>query len=181
MNTIECPKCHHLIPIDQALAEQAKNEIDKEMEEKYKKEMVAYMEEIKTLKTKRFDTEIEIKKRVLADQDKIMAGAKKKAEEESQLILAQKDKRKGQQGSQQTQGEVLELELEKVLKAAFPGDNIQPVPKGVRGADLIQEVINKNGIFCGIILWESKNAQWSQAWIEKLKNDQRDIKASISV
>jgi hypothetical protein len=36
-----------------------------------------------------------------------------------------------EQGSQQTQGETLELGLAPMLKSAFRMDQIQPVPKGV--------------------------------------------------
>jgi len=50
-------------------------------------------------------------------------------------------KRKAEQGSQQLQGEVLELELEEMLKTNFPLDNLEPVGKGKRGADILQRVI----------------------------------------
>ena len=40
--------------------------------------------------------------------------------------------RKAQQGSQQLQGEVQELDLEAFLKEQFPLDEIKPVAKGVR-------------------------------------------------
>jgi len=65
-------------------------------------------------------------------------------------------KEKSERGSQQLQGEVQELELEDFLKSNFPLDNIQPVPKGKRGADVIQIVINSQGKECGSIIWESK-------------------------
>ena len=65
-------------------------------------------------------------------------------------------KRKLEQGSQQTQGEVLELDLEASLAAAFPLDNINPVPKGFNGADILQEVVSKTGVICGTIIWETK-------------------------
>jgi hypothetical protein len=54
---------------------------------------------------------------------------------------------------------VQELELEKELAALFPVDNIQPVPKGMRGADVIQEVISNKGILCDSIIWESKRTK----------------------
>ena len=65
-------------------------------------------------------------------------------------------RRKAEQGSQQAQGEALELELEEVLKTAFPFDMIEPVPKGIRGADVVHKVNNQLGQYCGSILWESK-------------------------
>ena len=90
--------------------------------------------------------------------------------------------RKAEQSSQQSQGEVLELELEDVLKAEFPLDDIEPVAKGVRGADVLQIVKNQSGKICGKILWETKRTKnWSDSWIQKLKDDQREAKADISV
>ena len=121
--------------------------------------------------------------------------AKKQADEEKQYEIAQLNKkiadatkandelaRKLEQGSQQLQGEVLELELEEVLKAEFPYDEIMPVPKGVSGADIIQKVLDRSGRVCGQIVWESKKTKaWSEGWIQKLKDDQRVIKADIAV
>ena len=90
--------------------------------------------------------------------------------------------RKLQQGSQQTQGEVLELELEQLLRTHFPLDQIESVPKGIGGADVIQRVVSKSGNFCGTIVWESKRTKaWSEGWPQKLKDDQRAVKAEIAV
>lgn len=91
-------------------------------------------------------------------------------------------KRKSEQGSQQLQGEVQELDLEIYLKTQFPSDEITPVPKGTSGADVIQQVRNKVGSYCGIILWESKRTKaWSDGWLAKLKEDQHALKADLAV
>ena len=91
-------------------------------------------------------------------------------------------KRKLEQGSQQTQGEVIELELEKILEKAFPDDKIEPIGKGKAGADVLQKVYASGGQYCGSIIWESKNTQnWSKAWLGKLRNDQRRAKAELAV
>ena len=90
--------------------------------------------------------------------------------------------RQVQQGSQQAQGEVLETTLEDTLKACFPQDEILPVLKGVKGADLIQRVNGKVGSYCGTIIWESKNTKnWSSQWIDKLKENQDREKADIAI
>jgi hypothetical protein len=90
--------------------------------------------------------------------------------------------RKLEQGSQQLQGEVLELELETVLRNAFPHDRIEPVRKGQRGADVLQIVHTSTGQRCGAIIWEAKRAEnWSQKWIQKLKDDQVEAKAELAV
>lgn len=89
--------------------------------------------------------------------------------------------RKTKQGSQQLQGEVLELDLESQIKTAFPDDEISPVAKGIRGADVLQTVRNKTGREAGTILWEAKRARWNQNWISKLKEDLRTAGASEAV
>ena len=138
--------------------------------------------------------EIEKQRQLDEERGKIRDNALKEAQEKHELKDKEKAeqlraalktndelKRKLQQGSQQTQGEVLELELEEILKREFPLDNITEVKKGQRGADVIQEVIDKRGRNCGIILWELKNARWQNTWINKLKEDQRQAKAHLAI
>ncbi len=110
----------------------------------------------------------------------------KDAEKEKKLTDALKQiedlKRKMEQGSQQTQGEVLELELEAAFRREFPFDEIEPVSKGVRGGDILQTVRTQSGRVCGKILWETKRAKnWTESWLLKLKDDQREAKADLSV
>ncbi len=91
-------------------------------------------------------------------------------------------KRKSEQESQQTQGEVLELDLENILKKSFTHDNIEPVPKGIKGADVLHKVHSPSGQFCGTIVWETKRTKaWSDKWIAKIKEDQRRVKGEIAV
>ena len=90
--------------------------------------------------------------------------------------------RKGKQGSQQLQGEVLELDLEEQLKTQFPFDEFLPVPKGVEGGDIWQKVCDKSGNTIGSILWETKRTKtWSNNWLPKLREDSRKINASESI
>ncbi|MCU0395647.1 MAG: DUF2130 domain-containing protein, partial [Chitinophagaceae bacterium] len=101
---------------------------------------------------------------------------------EQQRKLAEEMKRKAEQGSMQTQGEVQELLLEELLRSAFPFDEVSEVGKGVRGADCMQTVRNKFGQDCGRIIFESKRTQaFSQDWIEKLKADMRSQGADVAV
>lgn len=103
-----------------------------------------------------------------------MIGDLKKALEDAQL--------KANQGSQQLQGEVQELDLEDFLVKTFPFDEINPVGKGVRGADVSQVVKTSLGTVCGIILWESKRTKaWVDDWTTKLKDDLRASKANIPI
>ncbi len=89
--------------------------------------------------------------------------------------------RKAKQGSQQLQGEVLELDLEEKLKQTFPSDEFVPVPKGVEGADIWQKVKYKDRIV-GSILWETKRTKaWSNSWVTKLKDDMGKISATEAI
>lgn len=91
-------------------------------------------------------------------------------------------KRKAEQGSQQSQGEVLELELEELLRGRFPTDLIEPVGKGELGADVVQQVNGSIGQPAGIILWESKRTKaWSDGWLVKLRDDQRRCGADVAL
>jgi hypothetical protein len=141
------------------------------------------------------ELELTIEKRVQADLGAAREKAKMEAEEELKLKVMEKDqtitamqkqiedlKRRAEQGSQQLQGEVQELELEALLSAKFPRDTIQPVPKGEFGGDVLQRVIGPLGQSCGTILWESKRTKnWSDGWLPKLREDQRAAKAELAV
>ena len=110
----------------------------------------------------------------------------KEAELKKKITDAQKANdeltRKLEQGSQQLQGEVLELELEALLGQSYPFDDIEPVKKGVRGADVIQRVKLRSGVLCGTIVWETKRAEnWSNNWVPKLKEDMQREAGDIAV
>ena len=91
-------------------------------------------------------------------------------------------KRKAEQGSMESQGEALENDLEEQLQQSFPHDEITPVAKGVRGADIAQQVRTPMGIECGIILWEAKNTKaWNDAWIAKFKDDMQEKRAVLGI
>jgi hypothetical protein len=90
--------------------------------------------------------------------------------------------RKSAQGSQQLQGEVLELLLEEALAEAFPLDTIAEVRKGTRGGDAVHTVMSRSGQAAGVILWEAKRAQrWNGAWAPKLRDDMRGAGAVVGV
>ena len=110
----------------------------------------------------------------------------KDAEKERQLVDMRRQiedlRRRAEQGSQQLQGEAGEWQLEAVLRDACRMDDFEAVSQGVRGADLHQIVVDGRGLRAGAILWECKNTRhWSDAWIGKLKMDQRAIRADVAV
>jgi hypothetical protein len=114
-------------------------------------------------------------------------GLKQKVLEKDQIIVSMQRtieelKQKADRGSQQLQGEVQELQLEALLRAKFPFDGIEPVPKGEFGGDIVQSVKSPSGQPSGTILWEMKRTRnWSDAWLTKLREDQRAAKAEICI
>ena len=143
----------------------------------------------------RQELELTVEQRVQESLGPIRDKARRGAQEESTLKLAEREetisglrrqidvlKQKAEQGSQQLQGEVQELELESLLAAKFPTDRVEPVPKGEFGGDIVQEVRNLTGTPCGSILWESKRTKkWSNGWVAKLRKDQRAARAELAV
>lgn len=141
------------------------------------------------------EMELTIQTRITAGLDGERVKAKQEAEEALGLRVKEKEeqiagmqrqieelKRKAEQGSQQLQGEVLELEFESVLKTKFPYDVFEPVPKGEFGADLIQRVVAASGAQCGSIIWEMKRTKnWGGDWIAKLRDDRRRAKADLAI
>lgn len=138
---------------------------------------------------------LELERKLDEERVKVRDAALAQAAEQQHLRDREKDKqlddmrkqiedlkRKAEQGSQQAHGEVQELELEDILRANFRFDEIEPVAKGVRGADVLQRVCSSSGKSQGSILWESKRTKaWSDGWIQKLKDDQREAKADIGI
>ncbi len=101
---------------------------------------------------------------------------------EDQRRLIEEMKRKADQGSMQLQGEVQELALEKLLQDAFPFDLVEPVGKGIRGADCTLTIRNSTGQTCGKIIYESKRTKnFELDWVDKLKADMRQQNAQVSV
>jgi len=134
----------------------------------------------RTLDEERNKIQIQISKKESERFSLIEAEYKKKIEDAQK---ANEDlRRKLEQGSQQLQGEVLELEIENILIDAFRYDRIEEVKKGIRGADILQMVCTSNGQECGRIIWEAKRAEnWSESWLSKLKDDQLAADARIAV
>uniref|UniRef100_E6PY14 Uncharacterized protein n=1 Tax=mine drainage metagenome TaxID=410659 RepID=E6PY14_9ZZZZ len=141
------------------------------------------------------ELELTVETRVQEGLSEVRSQAKREAEDGLKLKVMEKDqtiasmqqkieelKQKAEQGSQQLQGEVQELELENLLRVRFPYDTIEPVAKGEFGGDALQRVVSPGGLMSGTILWESKRTKnWNHNWLVKLRDDQRNAKADISV
>jgi hypothetical protein len=96
--------------------------------------------------------------------------------------VADELRRRMEQGSQQAQGEALELTLEAELAFRFPTDRVEPIANGAYGADILHTIIMADGRNCGSITWETKNAQsWNGKWLEKLRKDVISSKSEFGV
>lgn len=141
------------------------------------------------------DAELAMQRKLDQERETISKEVAEKLGEQHRLKELEKDqmirslktsveemKRKAEQGSMETQGEALEIDLEDQLKQSFPHDEITPVSKGVRGADIVQAVRTPLAQDCGIILWETKNTKaWSDAWLAKFKDDMQEKRAVLGI
>jgi hypothetical protein len=159
------------------------------------KAQAEFMRKERELEDARREMDLTIEKQVQSALGGVREKAKQEAEEALSLRVKEKEeqingmqrqieelKRKAEQGSQQLQGEVLELELEALLRAKFPFDAFEPVGKGEFGGDLIQRVVSPSGSPCGSILWEMKRTKnWGNDWIPKLRDDKRRAQADLAI
>ncbi len=167
----------------------------KERSRKLQEDLLEQTRAIRELKEKDEQREIELERKLTSEREKLKEEMSKRYTDEYRLKELENEKRindlkkaldeaqrKAQQGSMQTQGEVLELDLEQALMMAFPTDDIEPVEKGIKGADIRHTVKTAHGNVCGVILWETKRTKaWSDEWIVKLNDDLRASKANIPV
>jgi len=169
-----------------------------EKEDKLKaaeKAELKFREQTRKLEEKEEKLDLELQRKLDEERKKIqketanalMEGYIQKDMEKDAMIRDMQNKieelkQKAEQGSMQTQGEVFEERLKETLTDAFKFDNILDVPKGIKGADLIHEVFDSNHKKCGVILWETKSSKnWSEKWIQKLKDDQRQQSADVAI
>ena len=183
------------------MLEQNAHETEERLKLSRQKEL-EFLQKEKAMKDKEADFEIQVQKKLKEERELIAADIRTQEKEknvlketESLMRLAELQKqiddqkklmeemrRKSEQGSMQTQGEVQELLLEELLRASFPFDVISEVGKGVKGADCTLTVRNNLGQECGKIIFESKRTkEFSVDWIEKLKADMRSQNADIAL
>jgi hypothetical protein len=172
--------------------------IIKEKEEKiddFRKNELELREKSRKLEEKEKNLELETKRRLDEERKNIEEQTAKRVMDDFQGQVSEKDKqisdmarqiddlrRISKQNSMQTQGEVGELALEKMLRELFITDVISEVKKGELGGDVRQTVRTPLGTICGLILWERKRTKvWDEKWISKLKEDMIRDKANLSV
>ena len=174
---------------------------EEKLKEARKKEL-DFLQKEQQLKTKEEELELSVQRQLIEERSKLKEQLQKEESEKASLKeqeyqlrmkelekqlddqkkLAEEMRRKSEQGSMQLQGEVQELMLEEMLQSTFTFDKIEPVGKGVRGADCIQTVHNRFGNEVGRIIYESKRTKdFANDWIEKLKADMRTLGADVAV
>lgn len=173
-------------------------QLDMKREEKLKlaqQKQAEFLAKERSLQDKERELNLTIEKRVTTAREEIIkkvhedvaeAQSLKLKEKDEQLLSMQKKieelQKKAAQGSQQLQGEAMELKLEESLTQHFPHDTIKPIAKGISGADIKQQVTLPNGQPAGAILWELKRTKnWSNEWISKLKTDQRNAGTELAI
>jgi hypothetical protein len=156
---------------------------------------LALRAEKSALESRARELDLEVARRVDVEKHQLGQSIRRGIVEQHDLKLKEKEKviddlrrsldeakRKSEQGSQERQGEVLEIDVQAELERRFPHDIISPVLKGARGADLLHEVRDDAARPCGLIVWETKNTKRFQpAWLSKLKDDQRAVGANLAV
>lgn len=167
----------------------------KESEKLLREQLKSLLEELSKANQAREDAEITARKELLEKEKIIREEAAKRASEDYNTKIREQEetinklreqlttaKQVAEQGSQQLQGEILELDIEQNLRNNFPFDTIEEVKKGERGSDIRQVVNEQFYMNCGLILWECKNAKTYQAsWLSKLKDEVATEKAQIGV
>lgn len=187
---IQADNASDLAKLRQELEIEKGKRVDAEQKE------LAVRKEREQLQTEKESWELTKQRQIDAERNTIRQTAFAQAQIESDMKVREKEelikgltaeinnlKQKAEQGSQQAQGEVQEIIIEDFLKSKFcPQDKILPVPKGVRGADILQEVHDDYNYHCGTIIWESKRTKaWGNDWCGKLKDDQQLAKADIAI
>lgn len=168
---------------------------EKEKSKELRTQLTELMKQLRNLQEKDESREIEMQKRLMEERTKLQEDLSKSIQEKADLEKMELKKqlddtkkaledaqRKASQTSQQLQGEVMELNLEELMRTEFEDDEIAAVGKGVTGADIRLIVKTKKGTACGEILIESKRTKaWSEEWVTKLKADVRAQKANAGV
>lgn len=188
------------VKIQAEYSEQIK-ELKEEVEQKsgkireLNKQEAALLKKQRELEEKESAIELETQKKIEEEREALTEKIREQEQEKTFMKMKEKEqlvaslnkkiedlKRNVEQGSMQTQGEVMELELEAMLSSVFPFDLIAEVKKGALGADVLQTVRNSIGREVGIIAFESKRTKtFVDGWIDKIKSDMQIHKADIGV
>lgn len=166
---IKCPRCHNTFNFTDVMTKELQAQLRSKLFPNAQREIARERE---SLRQKILGESNENQRLKDLEKDKIIADLR------ANIDLLQ---RKATQVSQ-IRGEILETDLTEKLRETFPGDEINRIPKGKNGADVLQIVRNSQGHQCGSILWEAKNTNtWTDRWLSKIQEDSTRCKAHIAV
>ena len=152
---------HNKVKRQLMLLQEQAEEKETEIILRYEQKMKDAVDTLRNKSNESHQLELGQKNKIISDLEKMLEDASKKVHQYSGQLI----------------GESAELQIEQMLKETFPNDSIQEVPKGIRGADVVQEIRTMTGASIDAkILYEVKNVQnYSSGWIEKLKADSTQI------
>ena len=154
---------NELLKSEREKFQQQASESQKQLQERLETDRAAIQKQI--------ENDFELK---LREKEIQLSEARQQAE--LQQRIAEETKRKLEQGSQELQGEALELTVEDFLRKTFLLDEIVDVRKGQKGADIVMRVRTNTGKEAGVIVFECKRTQdFGGDWIEKLKDDMHSV------
>jgi len=171
---VVCPACGHRFKLDEQVVDHIRHDLERSVRQRLKKEVRDELAPEVERKAKVLTAkELREKDEEVRERDRQIATLKRQVTNLSKKLPAPRA---------QALGDVRQETLARRLASRCPQDEITAVPRGVRGADIIQRVRAPSGAVCGTILWESKRAaNWSKSWVRKLRNDQRQGNHAVAV
>jgi hypothetical protein len=172
--TVVCPACGHRFRLDEQVVDHLRHALERSVRQSLEKEVRAELapgveKKAARLRAKEFRDEEE----KVRERDRQIAALRRQVTNLSKKLPSPRA---------QALGDVRQETLAQRLASRCPQDEIVEVPKGVRGADIVQRVRGASGSVCGTILWESKRAaNWSKGWVTKLREDQRQGNHTVAV
>lgn len=171
--TVVCPACGHRFGLSEQVVDHIRHELERSVRQSLKKELRAELApEVEKKAARLRANELRDKEEEVRERDRRIAALRRQVTTLSKKLPSPRA---------QALGDVRQETLVQRLASRCPQDEITAVPRGVRGADIVQRVRGAGGV-CGTILWESKRAaSWSNGWVRKLREDQRAGNHTVAV
>jgi hypothetical protein len=171
---VVCPACGRRFKLDEQVVDHIKHDLERSVRQSLKKQVRDELAPAAERKAQqRTAKALREKDEEVRERDRQIASLKRQVTNLSKKLPSPRA---------QALGDVRQETLAQRLAGRCPQDEITAVPRGVRGADIVQRVRAPSGVLCGTILWESKRAaNWSKGWVRKLREDQRQGNHSMAV
>lgn len=172
--TVVCPACGHRFRLDEQVVDHIRDELERSVRQSLKREIRAELApEVEKKAARLRARELRDEEEKVRERDRQITALRRQVTNLSKKLPSPRA---------QALGDVRQETLAQRLASRCPSDEIPHVPRGVRGADIVQRVRGSSGSVCGTILWESKRATtWSKSWVRKLREDQRKGNHTMAV